>query len=79
MDAYMGTILLFAPGFEPPHWMFCDGRLLDISQNTALFALLGTLYGGNGTTNFALPNLNTDASNAAKYIICTSGIFPPRS
>jgi microcystin-dependent protein len=58
--------------------MFCDGRLVDIRNYTALFALLGTQYGGNGSTDFALPNLNTDPANPAKYIICVNGIFPTR-
>ncbi|MFD2148490.1 phage tail protein [Mucilaginibacter antarcticus] len=78
MEAYMSSILLFAAGFEPVNWMFCDGRLLDIQNNTALFALLGTQYGGDGIKNFALPNLNTDTTGPAKYIICTSGLFPSR-
>jgi microcystin-dependent protein len=47
----------FACTFAPSGWAFCQGQLLSISQNTALFALLGTFYGGNGTTNFALPDL----------------------
>ena len=54
---YLGEIKLFALNFAPLHWHFCDGTLLAISSNTALFSLLGTTYGGNGTTNFALPNL----------------------
>ena len=47
--------------FPPAGWAFCDGQLLPISQNTALFSLLGTTYGGNGTTTFALPNLQGSA------------------
>jgi len=57
MDVYIGTILLFAGNFPPMGWMFCQGQLLSIAQNQALFAILGTMYGGNGTTNFALPDL----------------------
>jgi hypothetical protein len=53
-----------------------DGRLLSISQNSALFSLLGTLYGGNGSTNFALPDLRAAAPNGTTYTICDSGVFP---
>jgi microcystin-dependent protein len=53
----LGEIRLFAGNFAPRGYAFCNGQLLSISQNTALFSLLGTTYGGNGTTNFALPNL----------------------
>jgi hypothetical protein len=53
-----------------------NGQLLPISQNQALFSLLGTNYGGNGTTNFALPDLRALAPNNMTYSICTVGIFP---
>ena len=56
-NEYIGEIRIFAINFAPRGWMPCEGQLLPISQNTALFALLGTTYGGNGRTNFALPNL----------------------
>lgn len=48
---------MFAGNFAPRNWALCNGQLLSISQNTALFSILGTFYGGNGTSNFALPNL----------------------
>jgi microcystin-dependent protein len=54
---YIGEIRMFGGTFAPLNWHFCDGTLLDISQNAALYQLIGTTYGGNGTTNFALPNL----------------------
>jgi len=57
MDPFVAEIRIFAGNFAPTGWALCDGQLLPISQNTALFSLLGTTYGGNGTTNFALPNL----------------------
>lgn len=57
MEGYMAEIRMFAGNFAPRFWSFCDGSLLPISQYSALFALLGTYYGGNGTTNFALPDL----------------------
>ena len=56
-NPYLGEIRMFAGNFVPYGWAFCDGQLLPISQNTALFSLLGTFYGGNGTTTFGLPNL----------------------
>jgi len=57
LDPFLGSIMMFGGTFAPVGWAFCDGTLLSISQNSALFALLGTQYGGNGTTNFALPDL----------------------
>jgi microcystin-dependent protein len=56
-DPYLGEIQTFAFGFAPINWLPCDGRLVSIQQFAALFSLIGTNYGGNGTTNFALPNL----------------------
>jgi len=54
---FVGEIKIFGFNFPPRNYTFCSGQLLPISQNTALFSLLGTTFGGNGTTNFALPNL----------------------
>ncbi len=56
-DPYLGEIRMFAGTFAPVGWALCNGSILSISQNTALFSLLGTTYGGNGTSTFALPNL----------------------
>jgi len=56
-DPYLGEIQAFAFGFYPYKWLPCDGRLLSVRQYAPLFALIGTYYGGNGTVNFALPNL----------------------
>jgi microcystin-dependent protein len=56
-DQFVGEIRIFAGNFAPTGWALCDGQLVAISQNTALFSLLGTQFGGNGTSNFALPNL----------------------
>ena len=53
----LGEIYMFAGNFAPRNYAFCDGQLLSIAQNSALFSILGTTFGGNGTTNFALPNL----------------------
>ncbi|HUI93557.1 MAG TPA: tail fiber protein [Chitinivibrionales bacterium] len=54
---YLGEIKMFAGNFAPVGWALCNGQLLQISQNTALFSLLGTTYGGDGVTTFALPDL----------------------
>jgi microcystin-dependent protein len=56
-EPYIGEISVFAGNFPPRGWAFCDGQLLSIAQNTALFAILGTTYGGNGQTTFGLPDL----------------------
>ena len=56
-DPYIGEIRLFGFDFAPTGWAQCNGQLLAINQNTALFSILGVTYGGNGTTTFALPNL----------------------
>lgn len=56
-DPFLGEIRMFAGNFAPRGWAFCAGQILSISQNTALFSLLGTTYGGNGQTTFALPDL----------------------
>ncbi len=57
METYLGTILMVGFNFAPTGWALCNGQLLSIAQNTALFSLLGTYYGGDGISNFALPNL----------------------
>jgi microcystin-dependent protein len=58
-NPFLGEIRTFAGNFAPRGFALCNGQLLSIAQNTALFALLGTTYGGNGTTNFALPNMQS--------------------
>ncbi|MEJ2595997.1 MAG: tail fiber protein [bacterium] len=57
MEEMIGVIKMFAGNFAPRGWALCDGQLLSISQNTALFSILGTTYGGDGRTTFALPDL----------------------
>src|SRR6187402_1117505 len=56
-DPFVAEIRIFPFSFAPKGWAFCDGQLLPLSQNTALFSLLGTTYGGDGKTTFALPDL----------------------
>ncbi|TVZ40999.1 microcystin-dependent protein [Alteromonadaceae bacterium 2753L.S.0a.02] len=58
MDTFIGDVHIFGFNFAPRNWAFCAGQLLPISTNQALFSLLGTAYGGDGRTTFALPNLN---------------------
>ena len=57
MDPFLGEIRMFGGNFAPAGWATCDGQLLSIDQNAALFSLIGTIYGGNGQTTFALPDL----------------------
>lgn len=57
VDPLLGQISMFAGNFAPRGWAFCHGQLLSISQNTALFSIIGTTYGGDGRTTFALPDL----------------------
>jgi microcystin-dependent protein len=57
MEGMIGEVRIFAGNFAPRTWAFCEGQLIAISQNTALFSILGTIYGGDGRTNFALPDL----------------------
>jgi len=84
-DPYLGEIRIVGFAFPPRGWAFCNGQLIPINQNQALFALLGVSYGGNGTTNFALPNLqgrmpmHTDGARAvgtfggeATHVLTTS-------
>jgi microcystin-dependent protein len=58
MEGTIGEIRMFAGNFFPKNWAFCQGQLIAIQSNTALFAILGTTYGGNGTSNFGLPNMS---------------------
>jgi microcystin-dependent protein len=61
-DPFVAEIRIFPFNFAPRFWAFCDGQILPLSQNTALFSLLGTNYGGNGQSNFGLPNLQGKAA-----------------
>ena len=64
-DPFLAEIRIFAGNFAPYQWATCNGQLLAISQNAALFSLIGTYYGGNGTSNFQLPNFQSTAPVAA--------------
>ncbi len=61
MDPFVAEIRIFPFNFAPKGWAFCDGQILPLSQNTALFSLLGTTYGGDGKSNFALPDMQGNA------------------
>lgn len=80
MTEMLAEIRLWAPDFEPENWHFCQGQTLQIDYDPAMFALLGTSFGGDGRNTFALPNLTPlkADSTALNYIICTRGIFPSR-
>ncbi|WP_066584551.1 phage tail protein [Sphingomonas pruni] len=61
-DPFVAEIRMFAGNFAPRNWALCDGQIMAISQNTALFSLIGTFYGGNGTSTYALPDLRGRAA-----------------
>jgi len=88
MEDYLGLIEMFAGNFAPVGYMLCDGSLLPINQYQAVFSILGTTYGGDGRTTFALPDLReVHPSDKSKYwnpdkprwIMCVQGIFPSRN
>jgi microcystin-dependent protein len=72
-NQFVGEIRMVGFNFAPKGWAFCNGQILPIAQNTALFSLLGTQYGGNGTSNFALPNLQ---GHAAMHFGNGAGLTP---
>jgi microcystin-dependent protein len=74
----IGQIELFAFAFAPVGWLPCDGRILPIPQYVVLFSLIETTYGGDGSSNFALPKLAPLGPNGPGYYIATAGSFPPR-
>jgi hypothetical protein len=76
-SCYDGQILLNAGRYAPPGTLPADGQTLNITGNTAIFALLGTEYGGNGTTTFKLPDLRKSAPDGLTYSICVAGAYPP--
>jgi len=75
-ECVLGEVMLTAAGIAPG--IRAEGQILAINTNTALFSLLGTRFGGNGQTTFALPDLRSAAPNGLTYVICTQGIFPSR-
>ncbi|MDR3543214.1 MAG: tail fiber protein [Desulfosporosinus sp.] len=80
MDPFMGLIRLLPYNFTPYGWMSCEGQILQIPNYSALFALIGNKFGGNGTTTFALPDLRGfEPQPGVRYFMATMGIFPSRS
>lgn len=73
----LGEVKYFAGNFSPRGWAFCNGAMLPIAPNTALFSILGTTYGGDGRTTFALPKI--EDLNGCKAIIALDGVYPSRS
>lgn len=80
MEPFLGQITLFGFNFTPRGWAPCEGQLLPINQNQSLFSLLGTTYGGDGRTTFALPDLRgRGPAKSTQYCIAIQGIYPSRS
>ena len=80
MDTYLGMIKLYPFTFAPVGWLLCNGATLAINANQALFSLIGVTYGGNGTSNFMLPNfLGFEPVPNMQYCIVVQGYYPPRS
>jgi hypothetical protein len=77
MEPMVGQIELFAFSFAPVGFLPCNGALLPINENTVLFSLLGTTYGGDGTTTFGLPNLAPVTPQGPGYYIAIYGVAPP--
>ena len=75
-DPFVGQIVLYAFGFAPNGWLPCQGQILPVSQNTALFSVLGAAYGGDGNTTFALPDLRPFTPKGLQYCIALQGVFP---
>lgn len=75
MSPMIGKITLFPYDFEPRNWMNCDGRLVPISENEILFMLLGTTFGGDGESTFAVPDLTNIAPPNCKYCMAITGTF----
>jgi microcystin-dependent protein len=80
MQPYVGQIELLPFNFAPQDWAACEGQQLQISENDALFQLIGTTYGGDGQTTFALPDLRgKEPTPDSHYCIAIYGVFPSHS
>ena len=77
MEPMIGEVKYFAGNFAPREWAFCQGQMLSIASNQSLFSILGTQYGGDGRTTFALPKI--EDLNGCKAIIALEGVYPSRS
>jgi len=79
MDDFIGVIKLFPYTFVPVDWCSCEGQVLQITQYQALYSLLGPVFGGDGRTTFALPNLRgAEPVPGTRYCIAMTGIYPQR-
>ncbi|MQY30934.1 phage tail protein [Nocardia aurantia] len=81
MEPFLGQISVFPYSFAPQGWAWCEGQVLPVAQNQALFSLLGSQFGGDGTKTFVLPNLKKqdDAlGEGLRYAIAMEGTFPNR-
>jgi len=81
-DSYVGTVSQFAGSFVPRHWAPCNGQLMSIRNYTALYSIVGTIYGGDGVNTFALPDMNDRTSQYQDkpiWHICIEGTFPQRT
>ena len=76
MEPFIGQIMMVGFNFPPRGWALCDGATLPIAQNTALFSLLGTTYGGDGRSTFALPKF--PQPHGLRYCVAMTGIYPSR-
>lgn len=77
MPDFIGTVRLFGGTQVPKNYQKCDGHLIPIRVNPALYSIVGSNYGGDGVTTFAVPNLTPPDPNMM-YVVCTDGWFPPR-
>ena len=77
-EAILAEVKLFPAACPPTNWSTCDGQLLPVENNTALFSLLQMTYGGDGQTNFALPDFSKLSPPGLQYFICTTGVYPSR-
>ncbi len=80
MEAFIGQVQLFPYDYIPSGWLACEGQLLNISQNQALFAVVGPKFGGDGRTTFSLPDLRgKEPIPGMRYFIALSGFWPSQS
>jgi microcystin-dependent protein len=75
-EPFLGTIFMFGGNYAPKGYAMCQGQLLQITQNMALFSVIGTTYGGDGQKTFALPKLS--GPEGTIYIMAVTGMFPSR-
>lgn len=79
MEPFIGQIELFPYSYAPVGWMQCQGQMINVQQNQALFSLLGVKFGGNGSTTFGIPNLiGAEPIPGMAYYIATMGLYPMR-